>query len=191
MLEITIPATQDTWDANKEEFVSTPECTIRLEHSLVSISKWEAKWHKPFLENKQLSKEELIDYVRCMTLTQCVKPEIYRRLTDDNMKDIQDYIADPMTATWFSKNVDNEVVKGAHGKKEIVTSELIYYWMIAQNIPVEFEKWHLSRLMTLIKVCSAKNSEANGGSKKMTKNQIYNQNKQLNAARRAKLHSKG
>lgn len=191
MLEIVVPGTKDDWDPVKEEFVSREPCRLRLEHSLISISKWEAKWHIPFLDNNSnITDEQLRDYIRCMTLTQNVDPDVYNHLTLENMNEIQAYISDPMTATWFGNNVEG-IQEGKGHSKQVVTSELIYYWMIAQSIPVEFEKWHLSRLMTLIQVCSIKNKEAQGGQKKMNKNQIYNQNKSLNAARRAKLHTKG
>lgn len=191
MLEIVIPGAKDDWDPINEEFVNREPCRLRLEHSLISISKWEAKWHIPFLDREgDITDEQLRDYIRCMTLTQNVDPDVYKYLSKENMDEIQEYITNPMTATWFGNNSDERPV-GKGRAKQVVTSELIYYWMIAQNIPVEFEKWHLSRLMTLIQVCSIKNKEAEGGSKKMSKNQIYNQNKSLNAARRAKLHTKG
>lgn len=189
MLEITIPGSEDEWDSEKEKFVNRKPCTIKLEHSLISISKWEAKWHIPFMEQKQMNNEQLMDYVRCMTLTQNVDPEVYRHLTRENVYAIQDYMLDPMTATWFGNN--EQKTQGGFNKKQVVTSELIYYWMIAQNIPVEFERWHISRLLTLIEVCSIKNKEANGGNKKMNKQQILNQNSKINAARRARLNTKG
>ena len=191
MLKITIPGAKDAWDPIKEEFVTRKECTLRLEHSLISIHEWEGIFHVPFLNNTNMTGEQMVEYIKCMTLTPNVDPEVYNHLTRENMKDIQEYIADPRTATWFSQTAEQKNNKNGMGQKDIITSELVYYWMIAQNIPKECEKWHFSQLLTLIKVCSLKNEEANGKGNKMKKSQIYKQNSQLNAARRKKLHSKG
>lgn len=180
MLQITIPA-REMWDERNNEFVYTNEQTLQLEHSLISLSKWESKWNKPFLSKESKTYEETLDYVKCMTLTQKVSPEIYANLTDENMRDIQRYIEAPMTATTFSEE------KNTKGSREIVTSELIYYWMIALGIPLECEKWHLNRLLTLVRVCNIKNSPP----KKMGKNAIMSRNASLNAARRKRLNSKG
>ena len=180
MLQITIPA-REMWDEQNNEFVYTNEQTLQLEHSLISLSKWESKWNKPFLSKESKTYEETLDYVKCMTLTQKVSPEIYANLTDENMRDIQRYIEAPMTATTFSEE------KNTKGNREIVTSELIYYWMIALGIPLECEKWHLNRLLTLVRVCNIKNSPP----KKRGKNAIMSRNASLNAARRKRLNSKG
>lgn len=179
MLQITVPAVEQ-WDEKKQEFVTTKEQKLQLEHSLVSLSKWESKWCKPFLSKDKKTDEETIDYIRCMTLTQNVNPDIYNFVTDDNIKRVNDYIGEPMTATTFSsrKNSPN---------REIVTSELIYYWMIELHIPVEFQKWHLNRLLTLIQVCNIKNQPA----KKMSRREIMSRNSSLNAARRKRLNTKG
>lgn len=181
MLTITIPATE-TFDEIKGEFVYTNERTLQLEHSLISISKWESKWCKSFLDSKQeKSFEETIDYIKCMTLDKNVGDEVYRCLTQANLDAIHDYIAAPMTATYFSNN--------EQGKKnnEQITSELIYYWMIALQIPFECQKWHINRLLTLIRVCNIKNQPP----KKMNKREIMSRNAALNAARRQQMNSKG
>ncbi len=180
MLEITIPATE-LWDESTEEFITAKEQTLRLEHSLVSLSKWESKWCKPFLSKTNKTNEEIIDYVKCMTLTQNVPDEVYRCLTNDNIRKINEYIDAPMTATWFHE----EKNKGTN--REQTTSELIYYWMIALNIPFECQKWHLNRLLTLIRVCNIKNQPP----KKMSKRDIMSRNAALNAARRKQLNTKG
>ena len=181
MLQVTVPK-REFWDERKQEFVQFKGQALSLEHSLVSISKWESKWHKPFLGKDQKTKEEVIDYIRCMTLTQNVDPLTFECLTTDNIKIISDYISDSMTATWFPKSGSQGPVKG-----EIVTSELIYYWMVALNIPFECQKWHLNRLLTLVRICNEKNKPP----KKMSKNAILKQNSALNAARRQRLHTKG
>lgn len=178
---ITIPRTE-LWDKEKEEFVYKKEQVIVLEHSLVSLSKWESKWHKPFLSSDTKTTEEILDYIKCMTITQNVDPEVYLRLTQQNVKEINEYIEDPATATWFGKR---EKKPGINNK--VVTSELIYYWMIALQIPWEAQKWHLNRLITLIKVCN----EENRPKKNMNMNDVYRRNSALNAARRSKYHSKG
>lgn len=180
MLRITVPATEQ-WDELRQEFVNTKEQTLQLEHSLVSLSKWESKWCKAFLTKTAKTHEETLDYVKCMTLTQHVDPNIYNNLTEENIIAINEYIAAPMTATHFSDD------KSQKGGREVVTSELIYYWMIALNIPFECQKWHLNRLLTLIRVCNIKNAPP----KKMSKRDIMSRNAQLNAARRKQLNTKG
>ena len=180
MLHITIPATE-LWDENKEEFINTKEQTLQLEHSLVSLSKWESKWHKPFLSKDIKTEEENLDYIKCMTITQNVDPNVYDFIPNDIREKIKDYIDDKMTATWFNDE------KNSKGSPEQITSELIYYWMITQNIPIKCEKWHLNRLLTLIKVCNLKNQP----SKKMGRKAIMSQQAALNAARRKQLNTRG
>jgi hypothetical protein len=180
MLRITIPAVEQ-WDEAKQEFIYTKEQTLSLEHSLVSISKWESKWCKPFLTKQEKTFEETLDYIKCMTLTQNVDPEVYNYLTNENIKEINEYIGAPMTATYFSDE------KTSKTSREQVTAELIYYWMIAFNIPFECQKWHLNRLLTLIKVCNIKNQPP----KKRSKKDIMSRNAALNAARRKQLNTKG
>lgn len=179
MLKITIPET-DLFDEVTEEFIHVKEQTLQLEHSLVSLSKWESKWCKSFLFTKEKTLEETLDYIKCMTLTQNVSPYVYRCLTRENIQAINDYISAPMTATYFSDD------KSGRGR-EIVTSELIYYWMIALSIPFECQKWHLNRLLTLIRVCNIKNQPP----KKMSRSAIMSRNAALNAARRKQLGTHG
>jgi len=180
---ITIPETE--LFVPPDRFINIKETTIKIEHSLVAISKWEAKWHIPFLDNRtEKTNEMMIDYVRCMTISQNVDPDVYNYIPEPVWKEINEYIDNPMTATWFN----DQNSKG--GNREIITSEIVYYWMIAQNIPPEYDKWHFNRLMTLIRVCSEKNAEASNG-KKMSKKSILSQNKALNAARRKASGSKG
>ena len=181
MLPITIPK-QRLWNEETEQFINIPQKTIQLEHSLVSLSRWESRWKKPFLDEKTVkTPEQTLDYIRCMTLTQNVDPILYYGLTPENFDEIDRYIQDPMTATWFSDK------KTSKQSRQIITSELIYYWMVAQQIPMECQKWHLNRLITLIRVCA----EMNQPKKNMSKRDILSQNRALNAARRARLHSKG
>lgn len=180
MLRITIPATEE-WDEAKQEFVYAKEQTLQLEHSLVSLSKWEARWHKPFLSKEEKTDEETLDYIRCMTITQNVDPEVYLRLTNDNIDQINRYIDDSMTATTFRDD-------GMGGSsRKIITSEVIYWWMIANNIPPEYQKWHLNRLLTLIKVCNLESQPP----KKMSAGEIMSRNAALNEARKKKLNTKG
>lgn len=180
MLQITIPA-MEAWDEDKLEFVEYKEQTLLLEHSLIALSKWESKWHKPFLTKQKKTPEETRYYIKCMTVTQNVSDDVYMRLTDDNMAQINKYIEDAMTATYFSEN------NRGKGSPEQTTAELIYYWMIALGIPFDCEKWHLNKLITLIRVCSIKNAPK----KKMTNRDIWSQNAALNAARKQKLHTRG
>ena len=184
MLRIVIPApvTED-WDEVNEEFIYQPagkEQVLCLEHSLVSLSKWESKWCKPFLYSEKTD-EEFLDYIKCMTVSSNVSNDIYNRLTLENFREISDYINAPMTATTFSDD------KTKKPNREIVTAELIYYWMISLNIPFECEKWHIKRLLTLIRVCEIKNNPP----KKRSRREIMSRNAALNAARRQQLNTKG
>ena len=179
MLTIVVPE-REYFDDNKNEFVHTKEVTLQLEHSLVSLSKWEAKWNKPFLSTNDKTDEEILDYIRCMTVTQNVDKSVYYRLSKENIEKINNYINLPMTATTFSD-------KNTSRNKETITAEIVYYWMIALNIPFECQKWHLNRLLTLVKVCSIKNTPP----KKMSRNEIFSRNRALNASRRKALGTKG
>ena len=181
MLTLRIPMSQEGWDEEKQEFVE-PRCqTLQLEHSLVSLSKWESKWQKPFYSKKEMTDEEALDYIKCMTLSKNVDPDVYKHITRENVKEVMDYIENPMTATTFGKNDKGQI------NKEVITSELIYYWMIASNIPFECQKWHLNRLITLIRVCSIKNTSP----KKRSKREIMSRNAALNAARRQQMNTSG
>jgi hypothetical protein len=180
MKKIHIPETR-LFNSSTNEIITLKEQDIQIEHSLVSISKWEQKWHKPFLSTKDKTPEEMADYIRCMCMTQNVDPQVFQYMPDAPAKEINEYIADPMTATTFSD-------RKTSGGNEILTNEIIYWQMITLGIPVEFQKWHLNRLLTLIKVCSIKN---NPNKKKMSRSEIIQRNRELNRARRAANHSAG
>lgn len=173
MLKIRIDETE-LFNENTTELITIKPQTITLEHSLVSVSKWEAKWRVPFLSTNDKTSEMILDYIRFMTLTQNVDPNLYFCLNSSHYKEINDYIGDPMTATWFNESRNK-------ANREIVTSEIIYYWMISLNIPVEFQKWHLNRLLTLIRVCNEKNQPP----KKISKKDWARKQSSLNAARNA------
>lgn len=181
MLQITIPVGPEGWDPVKEEFVSPDEKILHLEHSLVSLSKWESTWCKPFLTKARKTDEEVLDYIKCMTITRNVDPDIYNHLTNENVDEIEKYIDSPMTATTVRE------VNNGKTSREIVTSELIYYWMIVLGIPFECEKWHINRLLTLIKVCNAKNSKQTPRSQ----NQLIKDYAAINAANKKKFNTKG
>lgn len=179
MLTLIIKASDQYNDAINE-FITIKEQTLQLEHSLISISQWESKWKKPFMSKDKKTVEETLDYVRCMSLNKNVDDMVYQTLSNDNISKVQDYIEEEMTATTFGP--DN----GPKNKK-VITSELIYYWIIALNIPIKCEKWHLSRLMTLINICNIENTPP----KKMNKRDTLSRNAATNAARKKKLHSEG
>ena len=184
MLTITVPAcNREDWDEINNEFVyvNFPEKTIALEHSLVSLSKWEAKWEKPFLGKQDKTKEEALDYVRCMTITQNIDPIIYAHLGSDNIEKINRYIDAKMTATVITDRRPNRP------NRETYTSELLYYYMIVYGIPFECQKWHLNRLLTLISICNIKNQSDN----KMTQKETIARNKEINEMNRKKYKSKG
>lgn len=183
MLQIVVPK-GEYWDEANEEFIYTEGGILKLEHSLISISNWESKWHVSFFNTLDKTDEQTLDYIRCMTLnSSSVNPDLYNHLSMKNVQDINRYIEDPMTATKVTvSQIGKEKTTG-----EFITSELIYYWMIQYGIPVEFEKWHINRLIMLIRVCSEKNKP----NKKMNARQVAELNKARNAARRAKHGTKG
>lgn len=182
MLPITIPETE-LYDETIGKFVTVPARELRLEHSLVSLQKWEAKWKKPFLTQTEMTVEQTIDYVRCMTITQNVPPITYKCLTNENIEQIRQYINDPMTATWFSENEKKPI----GGKGTVLTAEVIYWQMIALEIPQDYKTWHLNQLLTLIHVCANKQKP----DKKMSKAATMRRNRNLNAARKARLGTRG
>lgn len=186
MLPITVPATE-LYDENTEEFFTIPETHLQLEHSLLSLKKWESKWHIPFYDGHQRTTEQTLDYIRCMTLTQNVNLLVYQALSPQNYEDINAYIDDPMTATWFGSDAEKKPKSNKTLNKQIITAERIYYWMCMYHIPFECQKWHLNQLITLIRVC---NEESNP-KKPLKGKAMYNRRRELNEARKKQLHTKG
>lgn len=181
MLTLELPA-QELYDPRKREFLTTEPVTLSMEHSLLSITKWESKWKKPFLKSaSKLKREEFLDYARCMTINRNVDAKVFLGLRKEDADAIVAYIDDPMTATWFREE------KNGKTSGRVITNELIYYWMTVYSIPFECEKWHLNRLMTLIRVCDAESAPK----KKMSKRQTAQQYKALNDARRKASGSRG
>lgn len=172
MYIIDIPE-KELWSSKKEEFYKIAHTTLRLEHSLLSISKWESKWHKSYFETKNKTDEEAMDYLRCMSIDHNIDPMVYYALTDQDLEGLNAYINDPMTAT----TIYNPVEKAK--RREKVTSELVYYLMISFGIPVEFQKWHINRLLTLIEVFQVKNQPQ----KKRSKAELAKYYAELNAKR--------
>lgn len=180
-LSLIIPG-REWFDDDTNEFSYTPEVHLVLEHSLLSISEWESIWHKPFFSSKSKTDKELYNYIWCMTISDRPDESVYRALSKANIEQIQKYIENPMTATTFSDLDDKKP------NREIITSEIFYYWMTALNIPFDpCESWHINRLQALIRVCAIKNQPP----KKMSKGEIMRRNSSLNAMRRAKYGSKG
>ncbi len=182
MLTITIKGREE-YNRKTKEFIIIKDTKLSLEHSLVSVSKWEAKYHKPFISNEQKTYEETVDYIKFMTITQNVDQNVYLLLSKENMKEINEYIGNSMTATWFTEHEQKTYKKNS----EQITSELIYYWMVALQIPFECQKWHLNRLLTLIRICNIKNQPP----KKYSKRETMSRNAALNAARKKSLGTSG
>lgn len=180
MLQLSI-GQGEYYDEKQERFITVKPTTVRLEHSLKSVAKWESKWKKPFLSKDGLKGKEFIDYIRCMEVTGLVDKDVFKYLTESQKQEINDYISDSMTATTINRR---EPKKPSRDK---ITAEIIYFWMIQQGIPLECEKWHLNRLLTLIEVCSIKG----GPQKKMSPKEEAAQRRALNQARRAKYKTKG
>ena len=179
MLSIEVVLSEKINDKN--EFVIRDSFTLEMEHSLASVSKWESKFEKPFLTDVEKTPEEILEYIKCMTLTPEVPEKVYGALSSSNVEKINDHIAAKMTATWFPKHSSSK------GNPEIITSEIIYYWMVSCGIPFECETWHLSRLLTLIQVCQRKSTPP----KKMSKSEAIRQQRELNARRREQYGSSG
>lgn len=180
MLIIIVPGIE-MFDEEHQEFVTKDDFVLELEHSLVSLSKWESEHEKPFLGESNKTQEEVINYVKAMTLTSNVPEEIFHKLSQSNIEEINSYIDSRKSATWFSE------APGAPRTRDIITSELIYYWMTVFQIPFQCETWHLNRLFTLIRICNIKQAKP----KKMSKAEIAARNRELNAQRRARLGSSG
>lgn len=187
MLSITLPDVE-LFDESTSSFVYVKGQTITLEHSLVSISKWESTWKEPFLSDKKKTRDQTIDYIKCMTITQNVNPLLYKNLSKNVLDTIQEYMNDSMTATWFGESKDpNRQRKTIRGR--VITSELIYYWMIEAGIPIECQKWHINRLMTLIQVCNEERKAADPNNKnKLDPRSMARSRSALNAQRKARMH---
>ena len=181
MLSINIKS-RELFDERTSEFITVKGGTLKLEHSLVSISKWESKWKIPFLSKNKKTNAQIDDYIRCMSVNGDPDPILIASISSEDKNRIIDYIEEKQTATWFT-NLDDK----RNTQSDIITSERIYYWMIVHHIPHEYEKWHLSRLLTLIEICNRENTPP----KKMTQAEIIARNKALNAERKARLHSRG
>lgn len=187
MLSIIVPAyEEEDWDSEKEEFVYRKlghDYELKLEHSLLSLHKWEQRWHKPFLSTTEKTEEEAIDYIRCMVVNQKVPEEVYHRLTEQNMIQIEDYIKNPMSATQFEK-------ERGRGPKRIITAETIYSWMISLHVPPEYAKWHLESLLALIRTCEKEQTPPEKR-KKHSQKELISKYAAINAANRKKYNSKG
>lgn len=179
MLVITVPG-MELFDQEKQEFFTKDDFVLTLEHSLVSLSKWEQKYEKPFLGQENQTAEEMLDYIRAMILTPDVPETVINRLSEANLLQINEYLGRKMTATWFAEEAPSR-------SSEKITAELIYYWMFSLQIPMECENWHLNRLFTQIKVALVKNSKP----KKMSQADQLARNRELNMRRRAQLGTRG
>ena len=180
MLTIIVPGVE-MFDEKTQEFITKDDITLQLEHSLVSLSKWESIHEKPFLSNDDKTSEEVLEYVKLMVVTPNVPNHVFEKLSNNNIEEINKYIDAKMTATWFSE------APSAPKSRDVITAELIYYWMITFQIPFECENWHLNRLFTLIRVCNIKQAKP----KKMSRSEIAARNRELNVQRRAQLGTKG
>ena len=180
MLRIQIEG-EEFFDEVDNTFSTVGDIVLDLEHSLISLSKWEAEFQKPFLGPGEKTTEEILEYVHAMIMTPDVPGNIMKRFNADHLTKVNEYIESSQSATTFGQ------MPRTPGRSEIITSELIYYWMVAFNIPFECEQWHLNRLFALIRICNVKQSKP----KKMSRNEIAARNRELNAQRKAQLGTTG
>ena len=181
-MTLIIPAQPAAWDEEKEEFIETKGATLVLEHSLVSVAKWESKYKKPFISDKPKTRDETLDYIKFMTITQNVDPKVYSFITNKMLNDINEYICDPMSATIVPQKNNRH-----KGRPQIITNALVYSWMVAQQIPFSCEKWHFNRLLKLIEVCNFNNSSGD----KVSKASKAREYAALNEARLKRYNSRG
>jgi hypothetical protein len=180
MLKIIVPG-EEYYNEETEEFETVGDFELELEHSLISLSKWESKHQKPFLSNSTKTPDEILDYVKAMVLTPNYPEDIFQRFSNIQFSQINKYIESTESATTFGAMPERR------GRGEIITSELIYYWMVAFTIPFECETWHLNRLFALIRICNIKNSKP----QKMSRSEVAARNRELNAQRRAQFNTRG
>jgi len=180
MLRIIIEG-DEVYNEKDNSFETVGDVVLDLEHSLISVSKWESKYNKPFLSSVDKTSEEIFGYLQAMIVTDGVDPDVLYRCSQKNIDLIQQYIDSSQSATTFGQMPERR------GPGEVITSELVYYWMVAFNIPFECEHWHINRLFALIRICNIKNSKP----KKMSRTEIAMRNRDLNAKRRAELNTKG
>lgn len=178
---LTIKIRPELFDEESQKFVTSEDYELHLEHSLVSLSKWESKHEKPYLGKDAKSSEEVLSYIQAMVIDDDVPPDFIYRLSTDNIQQIDAYLNAKYSATWFNDTPN------APKSSEVITSELIYYWMTVYQIPIECERWHLNRLFNLIKICNLKNQKP----KKMSRSEMAARNRELNAQRRAQLGTRG
>lgn len=180
MLRIAIGG-NEYYDERENRIIEIPAKVVCLEHSLRSIAKWESKWNIPFLSNKEKTREQSVDYIRCMETTGRIDLSFMDLITPEQTKRVSEYINANMTATTITHR------GGRKPSREIITAEILYYWMIQYGIPSEYDKWHLNRLLTLIEVCSIKS----GPQQKMGHKEQMAQQRALNEARRAQFKTRG
>jgi len=180
MLVLHLPETE-LFDESDGTFYKTEPITLRLEHSLISVSKWESKWKTPFLDKKDKSREEIDGYIEAMILNENFPPGVISRFGSEHYRAINEYIESTESATTFGKMPERK------GRGETITAELIYYWMVAFQIPFVCETWHLNRLFALVKICNIKNSKPD----KKSRAEMARDYREMNAKRKAELGTTG
>jgi hypothetical protein len=179
---LTIETVTTLWDEETETFVEHIVSSIDFEHSLASMSKWESKWEQAFLGRTEKTAEQVYDYLSMMCLTPGVTREQILGLSQENFTQINEYIESQQTATKFAEQPNRR------GSGEQITSDLVYYWMVAFRIPWEAQYWHLNKLLALVRICNAKQS---GKTQKVPRHDTAQRNRDLNAERRKKYGTSG
>lgn len=184
MLLITLEG-DEVFNEETQEFSSVGDIDLHLEHSLVSLSKWESKHEVPFLGPQEKTSEQILDYIICMIQDPLIPEDLFNRMKQNQVNQIQEYINSPQSATTFTKDPYERP------SREVITSELIYYWLAAFQISFEVETWHLNRLFALVRIAHIKSNESQKGGQKIPKHDIARRNRELNAQRRAQYDTSG
>lgn len=179
----------ELFDEETNTFLHPVGKKLHLEHSLLSISKWEAEWEIPFLNTDKTS-EQSLSYIKCCVLDDDFDELLLNTLSDKNILDFNAYLSKGMTAKKIidlRSSLSQKRKSRRPASQKALTSEDIYYSMIQFHVWKECEEWPLQRLLSLLQLCSLK-SNSTGEMSKSDQAKFY---REENARRKAKYHTNG